>query len=128
VDPRDAARSLSIGRLAIGIGLILAPRLSTAMWLGLHAMSPAAKILTRALGARDAGLGAAVLAQLDGGGDTRPLLIAGIAADSTDLVATLLARDHLPRLAVPLIVAAAGSGIALGAMALGDSGAAPVPA
>jgi hypothetical protein len=121
VEPRDAARALSIGRVVVGAGLVAAPRLSTGMWLGKQRFLPAVKLLTRALGARDVGLGAATLATLDGGGPLRPLLLAALAADSTDLLATLLARDHLPATAVPLIVGAAGGGIALGALALAGS-------
>jgi hypothetical protein len=122
---------LSIGRLAIGVGLVLAPRRLTGAWLGKDAARPATKVQTRTTGVRDAGIGAATLMTLSGGGSPRPLLLAALAADATDLVVTLLEREHLPRVAVPLIVGAAGSGIALGAIALAGSdgdGAAPVPA
>lgn len=101
---------MSIGRVAIGAVLLAAPQLVTPPWLGRQGLKPAARLMGRAMGARDLGIGAAVLA----GGPVRPLLAAGIVADATDLVATLLERDHLPRTAVPLVVGTAGAGVAIG--------------
>jgi hypothetical protein len=75
-------------------------------------------VLARALGAREIGLGLGLLASLDRGRPARPWLTAGIIADAADLAATVAARDHLPKMSVPMIVAAAGSGLALGAAAL----------
>ena len=128
MDARDAARSLSIGRLAVGTTLLLAPSLGAGPWVG--RMTPGTRLLARAVGVRDAGLAAAVLAGLAGRAPLRAVLAAGVAADTTDLVATLLERDHLPRMAVPVVVAAAGGGIVAGLVALAgvDDGAAPVPA
>lgn len=121
---------LSIGRVVLGAALLATPRLGTGGWIGRPAREPAVKVIARGLGARDVGLGAATLAALDGDGPLRSLLTAALLADTTDLVSTLLTRDHLPRFAAPLLVAAAGSGIALGAVALAgaDDGGAPVPA
>jgi hypothetical protein len=114
VDPQTAARLLGIARVAIGTGLLVAPRLFTPMWVGRSGLTPAAKLFTRALGARDVGIGAGALS----GAPLRPWLIAGIAADATDLLATVSERDHLPGTAVPLVIATAGAGIAIGAYAL----------
>jgi hypothetical protein len=114
VNPRAAARFVSIARVALGSGLVAAPRLFTPMWVGRRGLTPAAKVFTRALGARDVGIGAGALA----GGPMRPWLVAGIAADATDLAATVVQRDDLPGTAVPLLIATAGVGIALGAYAL----------
>jgi hypothetical protein len=111
----DPARSLAIGRTAVGAALVAFPRLSAATWIGAPAAHPAAGVLTRALGAREIGLGLGLMTSLDRGRPLRPWLAAGIIADATDLLATLSARDHLPKLAVPAIAVAAGSGIAIGA-------------
>jgi hypothetical protein len=122
---------LSIGRVVLGAALLVTPRLGTGGWIGRPAQDPAVKVIARGLGARDVGIGAATLAALNGGGPLRPLLAAALLADTADLVSTLLTRDHLPRFAAPLLVAAAGSGMALGAVALAgadDGGGAPVPA
>jgi hypothetical protein len=105
VNPRAAARFIGIARVAIGSGLLVAPRLFTPMWVGRRGLT---------LAARDVGIGAGALA----GRDLRPWLLAGIAADATDLAATVIQRDDLPATAVPLVVATAGAGIVLGAYAL----------
>jgi hypothetical protein len=114
VNPRAAARLIGIARVAIGSGLLVAPRLFTPMWVGRRGLTPAAALFTRALAARDVGIGAGALA----GRDLRPWLLAGMAADATDLAATVIQRDDLPATAVPLVLATAGAGIALGAYAL----------
>jgi hypothetical protein len=121
---------MSIGRVAIGLGLVATPRIATGLWLGPAVRSPA-KVLARALGARDLAIGAGALAALGGEGSLRPWLLAGLLADVTDFAATLADRDGLPGTAVPVVAAAAGAGVALGAIALaGESGghSAPVPA
>ncbi len=114
MNPQQAARSLAIARIVIGSGLIAAPRLGTPLWVGRRGLTPAAKLFSRALGARDVGIGAGARAE----GPVRPWLLAGMAADATDLIATVIQRDDLPRTAIPLVVATAGAGIALGAYAL----------
>lgn len=114
MNPRAAARFIGIARVAIGSGLLVAPRAFTPMWVGRRGFSPAAKLLTRALAARDVGIGAGTLSA----GEPRLWLLAGMAADATDLAATVIQRDDLPDTAVPLVIATAGAGIALGAYAL----------
>lgn len=114
VDPRAVARFIGIARVAIGAGLLAAPRLSAPVWVGRKGLTPAAKLFTRALAARDIAIGAGTLA----GGELRPWVLAGMAADATDLLATILERDDLPPTAIPLVVATAGLGVAAGAYAL----------
>jgi hypothetical protein len=109
----DPARQLAVGRTVVGAALLALPRLSAATWIGAPAAHPAAGVLTRALGARGLGL----LASLDRGRPLRPWLTAGIIADAADLIATVGARDHLPKLSVPAIALAASNGIVLGALA-----------
>ena len=131
MDGRDAARSLSLGRIAFGVGLLALPERMTSSWVGARqSKQPGTRLLTRALAARDLGLGAATLALATGGSSRalRALLLAGLLADGTDLSATLAERDHLPAVAVPIIVAAAGAGLALGVIALVGDDSAPVPA
>lgn len=123
---------MSYARVAIGAGLIVAPRLATPLWIGARGVTPASKLLTRALGARDMAIGLGVLAGLRAGGPLRPWIAAGMLADATDVVATVLERDHLPATALPLVVATGGAGVALGAVALAEAddggGPAPIPA
>ena len=129
MNSRHVARTLSLGRIGFGIALMALPERTTELWIGKQSRKPVPQMFTRAVGARDLGLGAATIAAASGRGPLRPLLLAALLADSTDLIATLVARDHLPRMAVPVIAGAAGSGIALGVIALaGSDGEAPVPA
>jgi hypothetical protein len=118
VHPRAVANFLSIARIVIGGGLIVAPQLATPMWIGRRGLTPAARLLTRALGARDMAIGIGVLGGLRSDADLRPWLAAGMLADATDLVATIVEREDVPNTALPLVVATAGTGVALGAFAL----------
>ena len=129
MDARTAARLLSLGRIAAGVGLLAAPPLVAGAWTGRHARKAHARVLSRALGARDLVIGLGALAALGGRGAATPWLLAGLVADTTDLVVTLAERDDLPDAAVPFIGSAAGAGIVLGLYGLtaGDSRA-PVPA
>ena len=121
VDPRSLTRSMAVARLVLGTGLALTPRLITAPWLGKGAFGSAATVLARSMGARDAAIGAGLLAAIGRGGSTRGWLTAGLAADATDLAATVVAKDELPPTAVPLIAGAAGAGVVLGLYALGGA-------
>lgn len=108
---RDIGRLLAAGRVAVGTSLTLAPA-SGAGWIGKQSGQRPVSVFTRALGVRDAAIGAGILTA----GDTealRPWVIAGVASDLVDLAATLEARDDLPALAryvAPLI--AGGSALA----------------
>jgi len=127
VDSRVAGRLLAGARTAIGASLIAAPRFGSATWVGRPRRAAPTKVLTRAVGARDLAIGAGALAS--SGDAQRAWLAAGVLCDTVDLVATLIDRDQLPDTAVPMIVAAAGAGIALGLVALaGTTGDPPVPA
>jgi hypothetical protein len=129
VDARAAARTLSLGRIFFGVGLLALPERFTASWVGSRqSKKPGTRLLTRALGARDLGLGAATLAVAASGTGRafRTLLLAGMIADGTDLTVTVIEREDLPSVALPIIAAAAGSGLALGALALVGDDAPPV--
>jgi hypothetical protein len=122
---------MAIARVAIGAGLIAAPALAMPTWVGRRGVTPAARLLARAIGARDMAIGIGLLAGMQRGAPLRAWLAAGMLADATDLVATLVERDELPATAVPLVVATAGVGVAAGAVGIlsaDSSGRAPVPA
>ncbi|MDQ3741665.1 MAG: hypothetical protein M3389_12065, partial [Actinomycetota bacterium] len=61
MSPRDAARALAFGRIAIGAACVVAPRSAGAMWIGADALRPGTTVFTRALGARDVLLGGMIL-------------------------------------------------------------------
>jgi hypothetical protein len=112
VSSRDVARVLAAGRLAIGVGLLTAPRLSLAMWLGRDAADRTVAPVGRALGAREVVLGAILLHTLD-----RPQIAVRwmrtlAACDAVDLGATVAAGRALPPAGRALIVAMASAGTA----------------
>jgi hypothetical protein len=111
----DVARGFALGRVVVGGGLLLAPRLTGRAWVGDHADSRGATVFARGLGVRDVVLGALVLRSLPEDRDAaRTLVAASAVSDATDFLATLVALPALPRR--PAAVALA---IAFGAAALG---------
>jgi hypothetical protein len=117
VDPRTIARLLTVGRLALGTGLTLAPGLAGRLWVGRDGARPAVRVLAVAVGARDVALGAGTLKALAAGEGARSWLQAGAVADAADAVATLRAGDALPAVGRVLVAALATSGAITGAWA-----------
>ena len=112
---RSVARLQAAGRLVLGGGLTFAPAVVAGGWVGGAADRRDGQALAIGLGARDVAIAAGTLGALRTRGGARAWLRAGIAADAADLVATLRARDSLPALAVPAVVALAGGSLVLGA-------------
>jgi hypothetical protein len=121
VTPRDLLTQLSAGRIALGAAMIVKPPLVTSGWVGGVAGLPGGTVLGRALGARDAALGALTLVALRSGQPLKPLVVAGLVCDGTDLLATHAVRHNLPSAAAPLIYALAGGALLVGAANLADS-------
>ena len=111
--PRDLARVMAAGRIAVGAGLLVAPRLTLGMWLGRSSAADGAIApVGRALGAREVLLGAMALHALD-----RPQVAARwlrmlAACDAVDLAATLTAGRALPAPGRALVTVLAGAGAA----------------
>lgn len=103
------------GAARVGLGLIAlaTPRAAAAVWVGPGAQGPAATVLGRALGGRDAGLGAGTLASVMTGSPLLSWVLAGAAADAVDAAATLRARPALPRGRRDLVIAASGGSVLL---------------
>ena len=118
MDAADLVRMQAIGRVAIGAGLIAAPGLAGGGWIGDSAGEKPTSVYSRALGIRDLAMGVGTLAALGDEGSRRSWLLAGVAADAVDLVATLIARDELPTAGRTLAPAVAGGSALLGAWAL----------
>lgn len=112
MSPRDVARVLAAGRIAIGAGLLAAPRLSLGMWIGREAADRAVAPVGRALGVREVVLGAMLLHTLDRPQVGARWLRAVAACDGVDFAATVVAGRALPRFGRPLIVAMAGAAAA----------------
>jgi hypothetical protein len=96
VDPRDLAIAQARGRMAFGAAFLAAPGLAARAWVGDDARRPGAKVLCRALGARDLALGLGVVIAIDRGAPVRGWLEGSALADAFDFVATLVAGDALP--------------------------------
>jgi hypothetical protein len=115
MDARSVARLQSLGRLALGAGLVAAPGVFAGGWVGGVADKRDGQTLAVAVGARDVALALGALRALGSGRGAGPWVRAGMLADAADLVATLRARDILPPLAVPAVAALAGGSLVLGA-------------
>ena len=115
MSPRTLATLQAAGRAGFGAALVATPGLTAAPWIGSDARRPGARVLAIAMGARDAALGGGTLAALRRGDDLRPWLAAGLAADLSDLVATVASRRHLPSTGVAAVASLAASSVALGA-------------
>jgi hypothetical protein len=96
---RQLAASVAWGRIALGVTAILTPSIPLRPWVGREvAWRPRAKLLARALGARDVALGLGVVLALRHDAPVRGWVEGGGLADTGDAVATLLAFRTLPRL------------------------------
>ena len=116
---RQLAMGNGIGRALIGASLIAAPTVATRSWLG--ADGPAAKVLGRALGARDLALGAGLLWALGRDEPAHAWLVAAVLADGVDAGATLLGWSDLPPAGRAAVLAlAAGSAVQMAALAAAE--------
>mgnify|MGYP000225435209 FL=1 len=118
MDYRQLVRSLAVGRVAVGLALVLVPSLAARGWAGDEASRPATKVFLRALGIRDLALGVGTLRALERGEDPVPWARYGAAADGVDAAATLVGYRSLAprgRFAVLLLAAAAAAGGAVAA-------------
>jgi hypothetical protein len=115
MDIGELARAQAVNRVLMGAGLILAPSLFARNWIGSAATDARARVLSRALGARDLTLGASGLIALREGKleSARRSFAAQAFADAVDLVAILAAGRE-----VPLQTRILGGGMAGGSAAV----------
>ena len=117
MDLVDVAKAQAAGRVLVGAGLTLAPRLAGAGWIGPVSGERPVTVFSRALGIRDAVLGIGLLRSA-GRANTkamRPWMLAGLAADVVDAAASLEARAEMPRSGQIMGPAVAGGSALLGA-------------
>jgi hypothetical protein len=96
MEPRDIAIAQARGRMAFGVAFLLPPGLAARGWVGGDAERPGAKVLTRALGARDLALGLGVVIAIDRGAPVRGWLEGSALSDCVDFLATLIGGGALP--------------------------------
>jgi hypothetical protein len=117
MSPRRAAQLLSAGRVAFGLGLLVAPRLVGRGWLGEAVERPSVQAVLRALGVRDAVIGFIALHTLDHPEIGPRWLRTAAACDAVDAAATLAAAGDLPATGVAGTAVLAG-GVAVAGVAL----------
>lgn len=113
--PEQIETVMSVGRIAIGAGLLAAPARFSRSWVGEDAERASVQTAMRGLGARDVALGLGGLLARRHGQSTRGWLEAAALADLGDATATLAAWDDLPPTGRWLVLAMAGGAAAVGA-------------
>jgi hypothetical protein len=108
MDASDMAKTNAIGRIVLGTALVAAPGLAARVWIGDQADTPGAKVLARALGARDVALGLGVLLAMKNNAPVRGWLEGAALADAVDFGATAAAGSGIPQAARAGIMGLAG--------------------
>jgi hypothetical protein len=114
MDTRTLALTHAAGRIAAGAALALAPGTVGRAWVGRVGATPGTRVITTAMGARDAAIGMGLAAALRSGREPGDWVRAGVLADAADLMATLRARDDVPALSLIGVAAIAAGSAALG--------------
>jgi hypothetical protein len=114
LSPRTVARTIAAGRIAVGLGLLVAPRAVARPWIGEDADRPGTTVMIRGLGARDLILGLLALHTVDHPQVGRRYVRTMVVCDAVDLAATLAVRDALPPGAVAGTAVVAGGAVAGG--------------
>lgn len=115
---------IGLGRTLLGAVALTLPEHPSRPWIGRsEAAAPGAKVLARALGARDLALGIGALEAGARGRQLRPWALAGSGADALDALVTVANWRRLPRVGRWMVLtAAAGAAVAgLVAAAVMDS-------
>ncbi|HWJ07724.1 MAG TPA: hypothetical protein VNS46_00015 [Nocardioides sp.] len=114
----DPVTGLSLGRIVVGIGSLLAPS-ATARLFGVDAAAnPQLGVFSRMFGAREIALGAVTLASK--GSLRRNLTVVGIAVDGSDIASGALevASGGLPKVQGGALVGVAAGAVGAGIAAL----------
>jgi hypothetical protein len=115
MDARDLAVSVAGGRVAIGVASLLAPGVVARAMTRSEGSGGGTSHFARMVGARDLGLGLGALIALERGAPVRGWLEASALVDGVDVVACLLARDHIRTSVFPGVVGLAATGALLSA-------------
>ena len=117
MDWRQVVRLLAVGRVFVGLALLLGTRPLGRRWLGDAVDDPATRLVVRAMGGRDLAIGIGTLRALDQNEEPRTWVLAGAVADGVDAVASLLAVGRLGKLRGFGTAALAGAAAAAGGAA-----------
>ena len=113
---RPLAGGLAVSHMLFGVANLRRPGLAQVCWIGRAARKPGAQVMVRSQAARDLGLGIGALSALARRRDdeARRWLAVHVLADTTDLVATYIARRRLPKRRARLAMGFAGGSTLLG--------------
>ena len=117
MDPKQLAQGMAVGRVALGLGFVLMPRLLGRLWVGRTADDGGVKMLIRAIGVRDLVLGAGILLALGEGRPARGWVQAAAASDAVDCAAAFAAGDAIPTYARWAVLVLGGGSALQGAIA-----------
>jgi hypothetical protein len=111
---KAAATAIAVGRIGLGVGFTLVPKLALRAWPGRGAGDDATiRFLARSTGGRDLAIGVGTLLAIQKDAPVRGWLEAGMLADAVDAVAILLAFRSMPKLkALFALASAVGSVLA----------------
>ena len=110
---RTATALICGARIAYAVGLITAPEQLTRTWLGPPVVQPSTQIPLRGLAGREIGLATGGLLASLGGAPVRPWLVAQIAGDLSDVLASVWGRNGIPPSAVSAVTAVGGASAAI---------------
>jgi hypothetical protein len=117
--PKAMATGLAVNRIAFGIKYLLRPESAGPSWIGRAARLPGVKVMTRSQGVRDIVLGGGALLAIARSDvdDARKWIACHALVDATDLGATWIARDKLPRRGSRIGLTVAGGSTLVAVMA-----------
>ena len=112
MNPKTVGKAISAGRLLFGVGMMAAPKVVMAKWVGDEEIErPPMDMITRSLGAREVLLGFIGLHVAERDGVNKRTWQSMAFLDATDLSVTMLHRESLPKAAAPIMAAVAGGAV-----------------
>ena len=113
---RTIATCIALGRVVIGVGVIVAPDRVARNWVG--ETGTGVQVIGAALGARDVAVALGTLNALRRDEGVKPWLAASAFCDAADAVATFSRRNDVPKTGAVGVTALAAAGAALGVYVL----------
>ena len=96
---KAAATAIAVGRIGLGVGFTLVPKLALKAWPGRGSGDdPTVRFLARSTGGRDLAIGVGTLMAIQKDTPVRGWLEAGMLADAVDALAILAAFRSMPKL------------------------------
>ncbi len=115
LDSRKLTLAFAAARGLFGVGLLAVPERLASGWIPDDHSRPQTQMIVRGIGGRDIALAGGTIRAVGTDDDVRPWLLAAIASDGSDILASLLTGDSLPGRAKKGTLALAGVAVACGA-------------